>query len=113
MCSSDLFAAGKISGRFDLVLLAEVLYDRAAFPPIARAVADHLAEGGLALLADGARIDTRAFYPELAVLGLEVETTAHGVEADGVTEAIALSAIRWAGGRPEPQPGPQTDWLHR
>jgi len=91
------FAAGGIAGRFDLVLLAEVLYDRVAFPAIARAVADHLAEGGLALLADGARIDTRAFYPELAVLGLEVETTAHGVEADGVTEAIALSAIRWRG----------------
>jgi predicted nicotinamide N-methyase len=91
------FVAGGIAGRFDLVLLAEVLYDRAAFPAIARAVADRLAEHGLALLADGARIDTRAFYPELTALGLEVETTTHRVEADGVAEAIALSAIRWPG----------------
>jgi predicted nicotinamide N-methyase len=91
------FAAGGIAGRFDLVLLAEVLYDRAAFPAIARAVADHLADRGLALLADGARIDTRAFYPELTALGLEVETTTHRAEADGVTEAIVLSAIRWPG----------------
>jgi predicted nicotinamide N-methyase len=106
------FAAGGIAGRFDLVLLAEVLYDRAAFPAMARAVADHLAEGGLALLADGARIDTRTFYPELAALGLGIETTTHRVEADGVTEAIALSAIRWAGGRSEKRLGPRTDWLH-
>jgi len=111
------FVAGGIAGRFDLVLLAEVLYDRAAFPAIARAVADRLAEHGLALLADGARIDTRAFYPELTALGLEVETTSHRVEADGVAEAIVLSAIRWCGGRcggrSETQLGPRTDWLRR
>ena len=107
------FAAGGIAGRFDLVLLAEVLYDRGAFPAIAHAVADHLTARGLALLADGARIDTRAFYPELAALGLEVETTAHRVEADGVTESITLSAIRWPGGRSETQLGPRTDLLHR
>jgi predicted nicotinamide N-methyase len=90
--------AGALAGCFDLVLLAEVLYDRAAFPAIARAVATCLAPGGLALLADGARIDTRAFYPELAALGLDVETTTRRVDADGVTEAIRLSAIRRPGG---------------
>src|SRR5262249_58945715 len=81
----------------------------------ARAVADRLAEGGLALLADGARIDTRAFYPELTALGLRIESTTHRVEADGVTEAIALSAIRWrgGGGRSETRLGPRTDWLQR
>ena len=97
--------AGAIVCRFDLVLLAEVLYDRAAFAALARAVAVHLAPGGLALLADGARVDTRGFYPELAALGLEVETTSRRVEADGVTEAIALSAIRWPGSNPRPVPG--------
>jgi len=97
--------AGAIVGRFDLVLLAEVLYDRAAFAEIARALAAHLAPGGLALLADGARIDTREFYPELAALGLEVETTSRRVEADGVPEAIALSAIRWPGSAARPAPG--------
>jgi hypothetical protein len=53
----------------------------------------------------GARIDTREFYPELAALGLEVETTSRRVEADGVTEVIALSAIRWPGSAPRPAPG--------
>jgi predicted nicotinamide N-methyase len=86
---------GALRGRFDLVLLAEVLYDRAAFPAIARAIAAALAPRGVALLADGARIDTRAFYPELVSCGLHVETATHRVRADGVTETIALSAVRW------------------
>jgi predicted nicotinamide N-methyase len=90
------FTAGTLRGSFDIVLLAEVLYDRAAFPAVARAIAAALAPGGLALLADGARIDTRAFYPELGALGLRVETTSHRVQADGVTETIALCAIRWS-----------------
>ena len=37
--------------------------------------------------------------------GCEVETTSRRVEADGVTEAIALSAIRWPGSAPRPAPG--------
>ncbi len=81
--------------RFELVLLAEVLYDRGAFPAMAAAIASALAPAGVALLADGRRIDTRAFYPLLAAHGLAVETTLHAVEADGVREHIALSAIRW------------------
>jgi predicted nicotinamide N-methyase len=95
----DLVAAdltrGAVRGPFDLVLLAEVLYDRAAFAAITRAIATVLAPHGRALLADGARIDTRAFYPELAACGLHVETTSRRVRADGVTDTIALSAIRW------------------
>jgi SAM-dependent methyltransferase len=94
LVAADL-TAGVLRGTFDLVLLAEVLYDRAAFPAVARSIARALAPGGLALLADGARIDTRAFYPELAACGLRVETTAHRVQADGVTETITLAAIRW------------------
>jgi 2-polyprenyl-3-methyl-5-hydroxy-6-metoxy-1,4-benzoquinol methylase len=95
LVAADL-TSGVFTSRFDLVLLAEVLYDRAAFPAIARAVADLLAPRGCALLTDGMRIDTRAFYPKLRALGLDVETTRHRVQADGVTESIALSRIRWA-----------------
>lgn len=79
---------------FDLVLLAEVLYDREAFPVVADAIVALLAPGGVALLADGRRIDTRAFYPELAARGLGIDTTGHRVAADGVTETIDLSTIR-------------------
>jgi predicted nicotinamide N-methyase len=90
------FTSGALRGPFDLVLLAEVLYDRAAFAALARAIAALLAPRGLALLADGGRIDTRAFHPELVAAGLQVETTRRRVDADGVTETIALSAIRRA-----------------
>ena len=107
------FAAGGITGRFDLVLLAEVLYDRAAFPAIARVIAARLSSAGLALLADGARIDTRAFYPELAALGLRVETTSRRIQADGVTEMIALSAIRWPRGSIGDAAGPPNGLLER
>lgn len=78
---------------FELVLLAEVLYDRAAFPVVAAAIAELLAPGGVALLADGRRIDTRAFYPELAARGVGIEAMEHRVEADGVTETIVLATI--------------------
>lgn len=81
--------------RFDLVLLAEVLYDRAAFPAVVRAIADLLAPDGLALMTDGMRIDTRAFYPELEAAGLDTESTWCRSEADGVSEPIILSRIRW------------------
>jgi predicted nicotinamide N-methyase len=57
-------------GRFDLVLAAEVLYDRAGFPPLARALAAALAPSGRVLLADGHRIDTTAFYDATRDAGL-------------------------------------------
>jgi predicted nicotinamide N-methyase len=88
--------SGTVRRAFDLVLLAEVLYDRAAFPAVAQAIADHLAPAGVALLADGGRIDTRAFYPELAAVGLYVRTTRHQIIEEGVPETIALSAITWS-----------------
>jgi len=70
--------------RFDLVLAAELLYDRAAFPALARALAGCLVPGGRVLLADAGRIDTRAFYDQLEPAGLrwhadEVELREEGL----------------------------------
>ena len=78
---------------FDLVLAAEVLYDRAAFPRIAQAIADRLAPNGTALLTDGHRIDTRAFPGELRARGLVVTTTEHVVREEGFPVTISLLAI--------------------
>src|SRR5262249_40057850 len=93
--AADL-TSGAVRRVFDLVLLAEVLYERDAFPAVARAVADGLGPTGLALVADGGRIDTRAFYPERSPLGLRVETTRHRVVEDGFPETVVLSAITWS-----------------
>ena len=59
-----------VRARFDLVLVAELLYDRALFGPLASALAGSIAPGGRALLADAGRTDTQAFYPALEALGL-------------------------------------------
>ncbi len=44
LCVADLTTPA-LAGRFDLVLAAEVLYDRAAFAPLARTIGRHLAPG--------------------------------------------------------------------
>jgi predicted nicotinamide N-methyase len=64
------FTTSVLRRRFDLVLAAEVLYDRAAFGATARAIAGLLAPGGRALLTDAGRIDTVSFYEELSAAGL-------------------------------------------
>jgi predicted nicotinamide N-methyase len=48
--------------RVDLVLLAEVLYDRSVFADVVTTLDRVLAPGGEVLIADGRRIDTSAFW---------------------------------------------------
>jgi predicted nicotinamide N-methyase len=88
--------SGAVGGRFDLVLAAEVLYDRSAFPRIAQAIADRMATDGVALLTDGHRIDTRAFPAALASHRLDVATTDHVVREEGFPVTISLLEIRHA-----------------
>jgi predicted nicotinamide N-methyase len=77
-------------GGFDCVLAAELLYDRTLFGPLARALAAQLRPGGRLLLADGQRIDTRAFYPALAEAGLAWEATPVRVMEEGFAVEIRL-----------------------
>src|SRR5919197_467694 len=87
LAAVDLVAADAtvpaLAARFDLVLAAELVYDRAAFPALARALAAHLAPGGRALLADAGRIDTRVFYAELDAAGLAWRARAEPVREEG------------------------------
>lgn len=93
--AADL-AGHAITARFDLVLAAEVLYDRAAFPRLAQTLVDRLAPSGTALVADGHRIDTRGFIPELRSRGLTVDVTDHVVREEGFPVTVSLLAIRHA-----------------
>jgi predicted nicotinamide N-methyase len=88
------FTAGALAARFDLVLAAEVLYDRAAFDAIAASLARLLAPGGRALVADGRRIDTRGFRWSLATAGLEWTGTTHAVREEGLPLTVDLLDIR-------------------
>jgi predicted nicotinamide N-methyase len=80
--------------RFDLVLAAEVLYDRSAFVPLARALGAYLAPNGRALLTDAARIDTRDFYAALDGVGLRWSATTHAVREENLPLAVRLIDIR-------------------
>jgi predicted nicotinamide N-methyase len=79
---------------FDLILAAEILYDREAFTPLARSIAAHLAPRGRALVADARRIDTRAFDEALATSGLQTSVTAHEVHEEGFPLTVQLQDIR-------------------
>ena len=93
----DLVAADAarpaLAARFDLVLAAELVYDRAAFPALARALAGHLVPGGRALLADAGRIDTRPFYAELDAAGLAWRARDVTVREEGLPLTVKLVEI--------------------
>ncbi|HYV56385.1 MAG TPA: methyltransferase domain-containing protein [Candidatus Nitrosopolaris sp.] len=93
-----------LAARFDLVLAAELLYDRRAFPGIARALARLLAAGGRALLTDARRIDTGEFYEVLETAGLTWQATDHPVREEGLPLTIRLIEIT-ARGEPPPDRG--------
>jgi predicted nicotinamide N-methyase len=86
-------AAPALRARVDLVLAAELLYDRAAFAPLATALGAYLAPGGRALLADARRIDTGAFYAALGAAGLAWRATEHGVREEGLPLTVRLVEV--------------------
>lgn len=55
---------------FDMVVGADVLYERAYGPVVARAIATTLAERGRALIADPGRVGSPAFFDSLHDVGL-------------------------------------------
>jgi predicted nicotinamide N-methyase len=77
----------------DLVLLAEVLYDRAAFPHVVDTLGRLLAPRGEALLADGYRIDTAAFYAGLRAAGFTWVAAEFVAHEDGCATRIRLARI--------------------
>jgi predicted nicotinamide N-methyase len=95
-------AAGPWRDAFDLVLAAEVLYDRATFGALAAGLGAALAPGGRVLLADGHRIDTAAFYDAARAAGFVWEREDVAVLEDGfpvTVSVVSLSAPRYISGR--------------
>ena len=88
------FTTPVLRPRFDLVLAAEVLYDRPAFGRVASALARHLAPGGRALLADAGRIDTRAFYDGLDVVGLRWRADDLEMREEGLPVRVRLVELQ-------------------
>ena len=89
------FTTPAVAGRFDLVLGAEVLYDRAALAPTARAIARLLAPGGRALGAEARRIDTGAFYAALEGVDLRWSSVEHRCREEGLPLTVHVAEIVW------------------
>ncbi|HJQ75366.1 MAG TPA: hypothetical protein VJ814_10780, partial [Gaiellaceae bacterium] len=79
-----------VAARFDLVLAAELVYDRTAFGPLASAIAARLAPGGRALLTDAGRIDSRGFYDALEAAGLRATMRETVVREEGLPVRVRL-----------------------
>jgi predicted nicotinamide N-methyase len=90
--AADL-TTGALRARYDLVLAAEVLYERAAFGRIAAGLAALVMPGGRILLTDGGRIDTRAFYEELDRAGLAWRARDERRHEEGFPVTIRLVEI--------------------
>lgn len=58
--------------RFDAVIAAELLYERAGFAELAAALARATAPGGTLWIADAERVDTRAFFAALESAGMAI-----------------------------------------
>src|SRR5262249_55646587 len=90
------FTGDAVRGRFDLVLAAEVLYDRPAFTRLAARIDALLAPGGARLGGDAHRIDTREFYDHLAARSLLARTVDVAVCEEGASLTVTLATIRRA-----------------
>lgn len=82
-------------GRFDLVLAADVLYERPYAPLVARAVVGALAPKGVALIADPGRVALNACLAECGALGATVRQRCWVLHEDGVTKhTITIHEVR-------------------
>lgn len=79
---------------FDLVLAAEILYERSLFGALAGSLRPLLAPGGLGLLTDGRRIDTTEFYHAMENAGLAWRSHDVPVDEEGVTVRVRLVEFR-------------------
>lgn len=82
-------------GRFDLVLAADVLYERPYAPLVARAVIGLLAPDGVALIADPGRVALQACLEECRALGATVRTHDVVPHEDGAAKhTITIHEVR-------------------
>lgn len=80
---------------FDVVVGADVLYERVHGPIVARAIATTMKEGGRALIADPGRVGSPEFFSALHDVGLKhVGATVVAVPLNGRDHAITVHDVR-------------------
>jgi predicted nicotinamide N-methyase len=80
--------------RFDVILAAEVAYDRGRFAELAAVFARHLTADGVALIADGYRTDTRGLYRALADLRIHSHAIDLRIVEEGRPIPVRLTLIQ-------------------
>lgn len=84
------------TGRYDLVVASDVLYERAYGDLVARAVAAVLAPEGFALIADPGRVARDDFLGVLPALGLALRRREEVPFAEGtIRQTITVFEIAW------------------
>lgn len=78
-------------GRYDMIVGADVLYDRAAHAPVAAILARNLAHGGRAVLTDPGRMHTPMFVEAMRTAGWTVTTDT--VEIDAIVPVHAAQRV--------------------
>ncbi|NUQ22094.1 MAG: class I SAM-dependent methyltransferase [Gemmatimonadaceae bacterium] len=94
----DWRALPELLPRYDVVLAADVLYERPYAELVARTIARTLAPEGIAIVADPGRIAAGAFVESCAALGMSVDrATRLPYEEGAVRQTIDLYKIRSGG----------------
>jgi predicted nicotinamide N-methyase len=87
------FTRSRLGRTFDLIVAAEVLYERAAFGPLVEFLGAHLGSDGTLLLSDAHRIDTREFYETLRAAGYDISTRGVRAREEGFPLMVSLVTV--------------------
>lgn len=83
-------------GTFDVVIAADVLYEKEYATLVGQCLARALAPGGEAIIADPGRLALPAFREQLPATGLKIHSTEHIPFEDGpVKQTVQIMRIRW------------------
>ena len=87
------FTRDRLATTFDVILAADVVYDPAAYGPLADFLEGHLAPGGLILVTESLRADARVFLQRMAQRGFRDHTRATWLDEDGRRERTWLHRL--------------------
>jgi predicted nicotinamide N-methyase len=87
------FTRDTLDQRFELILGAEILYDRSTFPSLIDFLGRHLQQGGSALLADAKRTNTEEFYRRADQVGFKWERTEVQEREENVLLTVSIVTV--------------------
>lgn len=88
------FTRDDLGQRFQRIVAADIVYDPAAYDPLADFLERHLADGGEILLTESLRADAKHFITNLKQRGFDDQVDAIWIEEDGKPERTWLHQLR-------------------